>query len=339
MTAITANELYATVAQLGLTRAQVRKLLPNWWDPKVEAKPDGVVELALHMSRRLSVDVSALLRGQVAPKGAVRGLAYKHSADVDPATLTPASYIASSLSQALLAAMKTEYRQLPSDPEQLRKEAQGANGVLNFDALLTTCWRHGVPVIPLPNLPVGVRKMDGAAMLVNDRPVIVIAKKKSSRAWLSFILAHEIGHLALGHVKPNSSIVDISLQESSTYAAEGAADKQEREADEFALQLLGGAAMERLVASWPGNAQPVDLAVEARQGSKDLGVEAGHLILRHAFATRRWPESMLALRFISEDVNPEAALLGQLAEHIDIDQVSEDLQDLVTQVTGWVPAN
>jgi hypothetical protein len=206
---------------------------------------------------------------------------------------------------------------------------------LGFDALLALCWDHGIPVIPLPNLPVGVRKMDGAALQIGERPVIVIAKKKSSRAWLSFILAHEIGHVALGHLKPGSTIVDVSLQEGATYATDDQNDVQEAEADTFALEAMGGVDVESEVGRWAAQLAPVELAVKARSAAKVYRIEPGHFILRHAFINRRWPDAVTALRFLSEDLNPEAALLGQFERHLDMSAVSDDMQNLITQITGW----
>lgn len=333
---VAAKTLYETVAQLGLTRAQVRKLLPQWWDPALEKSADGAAELAVHMSRRLSVELKALTEGRLVPKGAVSRLAYKHSANVPEKSLASASFIASSLAQAVLGALQVPHRTLPQDPFELRELAKSKqSGILGFDGLLGLCWSHGIPVIPLPHLPVGVRKMDGAALQVGDRQVIVLAKKKSSRAWLSFILAHEMGHIARGHLRAGSSIVDISLQETAEYLAESSHDPQEAEADEFALQLLGGADVETEVASWATNASPVELAVNAREAARRLQIEAGHFVLRNAFATKRWADAMIALRFLSEDINPEATLIGHLQSHLHMDHVSEDLQDLVAQVTGW----
>lgn len=337
MTKTTSAQLYKTVAALGLTRAQVRRLLPKWWSPEVEKKSDGVAELAMHLSRRLSVDLTSLLRGQVVPKGAVARQAFKHQINVEPSSLSAATFIASSLAQTVLAALPMKHLPLPSDPLQLRARAHEItpDQPFGFTSLINLCWAHGIPVIPLPNLPVGVRKMDGAALQVGQRPVIVLAKKKSSRAWLSFILAHEIGHVALGHLQPGSSIIDISLEETATYLTESASDTQESEADEFALQAMGGEDIAAEIRTWSGNATPVELAVNARRAASRFAIEAGHFILRHAFATRRWPESITALRFLSEDFNPESALVAQLKQRLDLDRVSDDLQDMVASITGW----
>jgi hypothetical protein len=302
----------------------------------MEASADGVAELAMHMSRRLSIDFGSLIKGLIVPKGAVARVAFKHGVNTDSSSLQAASFIASSLAQAVLAAMPTHYRPLPISPSDLRRQASDlTSGPFGFEALLNICWDHGIPVIPLPNLPVGIRKMDGAVLQIGERPVIILAKKKSSRAWLSFILAHEIGHIILGHLQPGSTIVDISLQETSTYLSESSKDLQESDADTAALEIMGGAAVSEEIARWSSNDSPVELAVNARSASATLNIEAGHFILRHAFATKRWPEAIVALRFLSEDFHPESALLGQMKKRLDMDLVATDLQDLVAQVTGW----
>lgn len=212
--------------------------------------------------------------------------------------------------------------------------AAGYNGPMGFDALLALCWKHGIPVLALPHLPIGIRKMDGAALQVGDRPAIVVARKKSSRAGLSFILAHEVGHICSGHLYPGSSIVDISLQETSTYQTDGSNNGQEREADDFALRVLGGDEAMNAIGRWPLDADAVELAVLARETARDLAVEPGHLILRHAFESRRWPLATASQRFLSEDFSPVKALLDQLISNIHLDALGADLQDLLVQVTG-----
>lgn len=54
------------------------------------------------------------------------------------------------------------------------------------------------------------------------------------------IVAHELGHIGCGHLEGDGSIIDVSLQEQATYEAESSSDSQEREADKYALNLLGG---------------------------------------------------------------------------------------------------
>lgn len=76
--------------------------------------------------------------------------------------------------------------------------------------------------------------MDGLALKIQDRPVIVLTKKEKY-GFLAFHLAHELGHIILGHLNQNTMIVDekISANDIET-------ENFEQEADEFALELLTG---------------------------------------------------------------------------------------------------
>ena len=331
---ITAKAIYEALKVLGLSRAQVRRLLPEWWVPTMEEHADGLAELCLLISRRLNIDFASLTRGVVARHAGESPVAYKHASGTDVSALQAATCIATSLSQAVLAALPATASTLPTSAKILAalcKEVGG--GQVSLASMVETCWKLGIPVIPLPNLPVGVRKMDGAVVKVGERYAIVISKKKSSRAWLGFILAHEIGHLACGHLKDNSSIVDVSLQEQATYETGSGADHQEREADNFALALLGGGLVEAAVSRWSARIDPVNLAVNAKQAAGECGVEPGHLVLRFAFKTKRWAEAMVALNFLREDANAEAVMQEAMKQYLNLDLVAEDMREFITKVT------
>lgn len=337
VTTTTAEALYQTVRQIGLTRAQARRLLPTWWSPELERGAQGVAELAMHLARRLSLQLGPLVEGRVVPQGAVRDVAFKHHARADPESLAASSYIAAALAQCIAATTAVPYRPFPESAAALCDEIRlrSSTGTIDFQAVVSACWHHGVPVIPLPHLPVGLRKMDGAVLGAADRPVIVVARRKSSRAWLSFIVAHELAHVVLGHVRPGVSIVDVSLQDMSTYASESATDRQEGEADALALRLLGDGVADTLIANWLPNWGPAQIAAASRLAARAHRLEAGHLALRHGFRHQRWPEAVSALGFLSEDLDAEGELLAQLKRNVDLDRVADDLQDMVAQITGW----
>jgi len=335
MTSSPAKTLYDNLKAFGLTRAQVRKLLPQWWSPEAETSPDGYAELCGLISRRLSLDFGQLLNGDVVRKSNATGLAYKHSAAATPQSLQGATSIAISLAEAVNAAMGDRPADLPVKAAQFARRIRVANNdIVSLEGLIRICWESGIPVVPMPNLPVGVRKMDGAVISTAHRPVIIISKKRTSRAWLAFILAHELGHIGCGHLLKSGSIIDVSLQEQTTFEAESSNDKQEREADRYALELLGGQAADDAVSGWSSWISPVEIAVKAREAHRAVHVESGHLILRYAFQSKRWSECMTAMNFLSEDANAEALMLSALADNLDLDLIADDLKDLVMQVTG-----
>ena len=337
MTVQNAKTIYDGLKGLGLTRAQVRKLLPDWWSPDAEKHADGIAELCLLIGRRLSLDVRALMNGEIRQNESSLSVAYKHRADATPQSLRASTCIATSLAQAVISATPQVYKQISGLPSDFANSVRAiGHGIVSLGSLIDTCWALGVPVIPIPNLPVGIRKMDGAVIQVGDRPAIIVSKKNSSRAWLAFIIAHEVGHIGCGHLNREGSIIDVSLQEQSTYEAESSPDAEEREADAFALALFGDETIAQTISTWPEWASPVDIAVRAREAATAFGVESGHLVLRYAFQTKRWPDAMSALRFLSEDSDPEALLKSCLLRNLDLDLVADDIRDLVCQITGIV---
>jgi Zn-dependent peptidase ImmA (M78 family) len=332
---VTPKELYAALTPLGIKRAQLRSLLPDWWEDNLASTNDGAWEFVLLVARRLSLDATALAHGQVLRTGAVTSLAYKHSKAADAGQLTGSSLIAGSLAQAIVAAVDRPYRAPSPDPRRVHaKVRELGDGTADFDSLLSFCWESGIPVVPLPNLPVGMRKMDGAALMIGSRPVIIISRRNDSKSWLSFILGHELGHIALGHLSPDSSIIDVALHKESTYAVESSTDPQEAQADEFSLAVLGGSDAERAQADWSSREAAVNLAVAARERAASLGIAPGHLVLRYAFRTKRWPEAAVALRFLSEDFDAQSVVVSALALHLQLDNIADDLRDLIAKITG-----
>jgi Zn-dependent peptidase ImmA (M78 family) len=323
------------LSPLGIKRAQLRSLLPDWWQEDLANTADGGWEFILLVSRMLSLDAAALARGEVQRTGPVSSLAYKRSKKGDASQLTGSTLIAASLAKAIVAAIDRPYIAPPKDPIAIHirvKELGG--GVADFESLLNYCWDSGIAVIPLPHLPVGMKKMDGAALMIGTRPVIVISRRNDSKSWLSFILGHELGHIALGHVAPDSSIIDVALQKESTYAAESLSDPQESQADAFSLAVLGGKSAEDAQAHWSSRESAVNLAVAAREKAAALGIAPGHIVLRYAFRTKRWPEAAIALRFLSEDFDAHAAVATALSEHLEPEGLADDLRDLIVKVTG-----
>jgi Zn-dependent peptidase ImmA (M78 family) len=295
-------------------------------------------ELVLGIAKSLSLDAVALSKGELFPKGAVANISYKRNALVNPQDFQASTLIASSISNAIISSIKVPYQALPKNVWELNEEIRAiGKGSIDFDALLNYCWRKGVPVISLSNLPFGLKKMDGAALKVGDRPVIILAKKNNSKSWLSFILAHELGHIALGHLENNSSIVDIALQQESTFDSDNTGDSMELEADKFALNILGGPLAQETQERWGDFDSAITLATNARAAANLLGCSAGHLILRYAFRTKRWPEAASALKFLREDFDAQKEIVKSMASGIAFDDLSNDVQDLIFRITGYSP--
>jgi hypothetical protein len=328
------KELVGSLRSLGLTKAQVHALLPDWWDVTAATSPAGAWEFVLMISRRLGLDASALAAGEVRLRTGVSAPRFKHTVRVTPEALQPATRIASSLVSAVVGAMTSPATQIRMSAEHVRDAVLARQPRVDFDGLLNFAWEHGIAVVPLPNLPSGVKRMDAAAMRADAHPAIVIARKTDSKAWLSFVLAHELGHVLLGHLPNDGAIVEGSLKDTTDFEAESQLDDQELEANAFAHAVLGGPKADAVIEQWPRRASMMQLVDSAIAAAPALHAAPGHLILRHAFLSRRWAEAAMALRFIADDMDAQKTLITHMASHVDTRLLGEDLQDFVEQVTG-----
>lgn len=327
--------LVARLRTLGLTKGQVGALMPAWWDGTATNSTAATWEFVLMVSRRLGLDAVALAGGEVRRLSEVSAPRFKHTARVSSDDLGPASLIASALAKAIVAATPPKPAIGRLTPTRVREAVFTSDAPrMDFDALLDFAWQRGIPVIPLPHLPNGVKKMDAVALRVGERPAIVIARRNESKAWLSFILAHELGHILLGHVPENGSIVEGSIHDTAAFEAESQLDVQEREANDFAHAVLGGDAADAVVLQWDPRASEMDLVDSALAAARVLRTAPGQLILRYAFLTRRWVQALMALRFMADDVDAQGTLVNRLGQEIDTTRIGDDLQDFVEKVTG-----
>lgn len=334
---IALNDIYRSLRTVGLTKGQVSCILPEWWEPEIARSQSGLRETALLLGRRLSLDAAALLEGRIQHAQDLSTPRYKHTVRVTEEQLRPATLIASSLAKSIIGAMPARDVNLADNAQTIREQVLKVDPRVDFDSILNFCWSLGIPVIPLPNLPAGIRKMDAAAIMVGHRPVILIALRTNSKAWLSFLLAHELGHLSLGHVPTNSALVEGSLNDSTEFDVDSNLDRQEVEANAFANALLSGGQSEAVVGSWLRDLPPVSIATTAMKASAELRTAPGHLVLRYGFLTRRWPDARSALNFLSDDMDAQEGLVTRLRQEIDTSQIGSDLSDYVLQITGVAP--
>jgi Zn-dependent peptidase ImmA (M78 family)/transcriptional regulator with XRE-family HTH domain len=167
------------------------------------------------------------------PKSAAPEIAVAFKAlERTPPRDAPMLALAKTLSDFSAPRHEPPFRGIPDDPRQIRLAVmeRAASPVVSLDALLSWAWDAGIVVLPLAK----AKDFVAAVWTIDETPVIVIAESRAVAAYWLFDLAHEIGHLALGHVG-EAGIVDVEAPE-----AQGLDDDQEREANAFALALLLG---------------------------------------------------------------------------------------------------
>jgi len=331
-----AHEVFRLLDKAGLPPSYVRSLLPSWWDDTAADSAAGMAEFRVMLARNFGVSVEGL--GGKSPRLSfklphVRKL--KRSVRYSENQLTPAVSIALAAARIAAAGCLSDFTPLPNASvlrdfilTDLRAK------YVSLRALIRTCWIHGIPVVYIADFPDGMPKMDGLVASIEGRPVIILAKRTEFSAWMSFILAHEIGHIAEGHFRNDELLVDEALTEGSINAAE--TDPEERAADKFALELLGGTFSSE--SGIVGIASANELAQVAMQEQRMKGVDAGHALLRFAYASGEWERAMGALKLLDTARSAVSDIQHAMLHEIDSTRVSDSSLAFLCKIAGIGPS-
>ncbi len=327
------EKVFRTLGEAGFSEAYVRSLLPDWWDDQAARSPVGLSEFNLAISRNLGVDVEGLSAENPQVNFRLPHVRnFKRSAKYTESQLTPAVSVALSAARIAAQSVRVAYTPLPS-AEKLRKTilASGTKYV-SLRSLIFVCWRHGIPVIHVSKFDDGMPKMDGLSAVVFGRPVIVISKQTPFSAWMGFVLAHEMGHVASHHCEDDELIVDVSLSEETIEIAE--LDDQEREADDYAMQLLsGGYDISKLAEI---EQTPEALANAAMKIQREFQIDAGHLLLKHAYQTNNWKLAIATLKGLDTENRAREDFLNAMEFELDPNAVASSSFGFLYRACGAV---
>jgi transcriptional regulator with XRE-family HTH domain len=132
-----------------------------------------------------------------------------------------------SLAQRSALAYSGDPGMVPEDPGALRDAVVGGGTEITLELLVQWCWENGILVVPME----AKGGFSAGAWLIGDQRVVVLKEAPDYKAYWLFALAHELGHFARGHVA-RRGLVDVGP------AWTGPDDKQEKEANAYALDLL-----------------------------------------------------------------------------------------------------
>ena len=293
-------------------------VLPEWWEDELADIEANRSLAEAYLARQLGFTNKELRdrdRPLSWPKMAqVRFKRYKNTIDdkVRASTLV-AQRAAGGVVRAIEGRVKPFA--VPQSAQDLRDQVLINSRFVDLDSLVSLCWEMGIPVLYLAHTPKGSKRFDGMAAFIGHRPVIVLASGRDGAPWLAFHLAHELGHIMLGHVAPGKApVVDGQL----TAATDSGG--HEREADRFACELLTGDASPRIRNL---NASAAKLAVIAERKGPSEGVDPGVFALIYARSNNRWPVAQNALKYLERDTGGQAMVASILRKHLPEANLSE----------------
>lgn len=338
-TPITAEAAFRQLGQAGYPRNYIKKFLPEWWDNSLIRTSAGSLQFALILRQRLGLRVEFNPDGTIAIASVAPAARFKHRVDTEESELTVAANLGLALAKTSMFSLKPPYRALPTDPIAVREQclSLSKDNTVSFQSLLDLCWNHGIPVLFLNYLPRGSKRVTGMAISITDRPAIILGFNHKQSARQLFVLAHELGHVLLGHIGSDSVLLDEELAEvqgNLEGSPEVPKDQQELEADTFALKLIRGPIDDPLeeIGSQKSAAELLAATIPV---AKKYGIDPGHLILSYAKSHDEWVLANQALNFLPREINPLELLANRFKENSNLGSLSEEHADYVLLTQGY----
>ena len=281
------RKLVAELREAGLSQAAINAAWPAWWTEAASASQSAQAELRFTLARRLGLSPKRLLgeRVEFVWRDQAR---FKHLAAETADEQAALTSFGVAIAGLLLRAVNVEGGVALEDPNNLRQLL----GLVDLQSLLAACWAMGIPVIHLRVFPLDAKMMHATVVQIDGRSAILLGRDANYPAPIAFTLAHELGHIGLGHIQGASALVDV--QDPATAID---ADPDEVAADKYALTLLTGYPDPLIHANTlkPGGRSLAEAAIGAGQ---EHNIEPGTLALCFGFQSGNWRAAMASLKHI-----------------------------------------
>lgn len=311
------KNLIVRLRKAGFSRAAIQAAWPSWWSDEAEASPSGRAELRFALARRLGLEPKPLL-GERVEFVWNEEAKFKHLSAENAAQKAALTSFGMSVGRLLLRATPAPETETAT-AEFLREAVLGGSGYVDLSSLLATCWALRIPVIHLRVFPLEAKSMHAMVVRSAGRFAILLGRDAGYPAPVAFTLAHELGHVMLGHLDEAPALIDLKDP-----ALERDGDAQEEEADRFALTLLTGSPEPDIQTNVDRFNAPT-LAGAVLEAGPRYRIEPGTLALCLAHRWRAWPVAMSALSFIYSDRKPAWREVNGVADgELQWDELSDE---------------
>lgn len=313
------RDIYERLAPLGFDSAFIKRcILPDWWEDRLAEVPSNRQYAEAVIARQLGIEMSSLHDQSCALK--VRRSAHhklKSRAGATAEQLQSARVLGERIAKLAASALSTaaDFEGLTASSIRQRILDSGAKWV-GFHELLDFCWGIGIPVVHLCQMPANAKKPDGMAVWTEDRPVIVVSSSRKQPAWHIFIMAHELGHIVLGHLSKGEVSLDAKV------ALDPTDERDEAAANSFAMELLSGYPDLEFGAP-PRRINAQHLVRSAVSTGQRLQIDPGFLILSYSRSQGFFALAGAALNHLS----PQADACGLYQPpygRLDVEEMAED---------------
>jgi hypothetical protein len=333
------RRLRSQLRELGLSNAAIEAAWPRWWSDDANSSLSAQAELRFSVARRLGLDPRSLLDDRDAPRFLWQEEArFKHLSGEDDLEQAGITSFGKAVASILVAASPEGAGGIAGAASSDLRELILRSGRPYVDLvdLLSLAWSSGVPVGHLRIFPWPQKRMAAMTVGVKDRWVVLLGKDARYPAPISFYLAHELGHIALGHLSADRVIVDLEEVQGSSMDID---DVEERAADEFAMALLTGEPHPVVLPAVSGAASPRELARVALAAAEELQIEPGTLAQSFGYSTGDWATATGSLRYIYSKPAPVWGHVNRIARRqLSFEALPPDAAEFLETVLGQTTA-
>jgi hypothetical protein len=333
-----ALDLRRRLEDFGLSGYAIRAAWPDWWSDFLDGSSSARVALRLSLARNLGIEAASLLDEASQPTFIWRDQAHLKNVTIEELReLEAIVSFGKALSSILICASPpAQKRTLPS-AARLRQVILRKQPYVSVFDLASICRFISIPVVYLRIFPWPQMRMAAMTVRTELGGAMMLGKETDFPAPLAFCIAHQLAHIALGHVQAREAIVDFDTNELNPVD-----DAEERAANEYALELLTGQTSPIVLpgAQWHTAER---LAEEAIRASTELRVEPGILALCSGYATGDRQGADSAMGSIYADPKPAWMEINRLARiNLRMDAVTADSRSYLEYVLGsrrmeWQP--
>ena len=328
------KQLYKRLEAFGIPRSYAREVaLPVGWHDSDTVNPAVYSQALGLLARNLNISLRTLQNEAVPLEWQDCGVTrFKRNQSLSDAELTTAKCLAVRAAQIVCEALQTPPAEIPGSGATIREVIRNkGNNFVGFENLLDYCWDCGIPVMHVSNFPKGAHRPDALTGIFKGRPAIVITKQHKYPAWLLFILAHELGHIAKRHVQAYGVLIDEKVDQTDS-------EDIEAEANTFAVELLTGQSEKRYSA--PKNLTAKELILMAQTASQRDGVDPGFVAMNYADSKRleahngrgHYAVGNGALSVIEPNTDPVAAIHALMCERLDWEEIGRDSRHFLRRI-------
>lgn len=313
-----ADTLVQRLMDVGLSKDLVDAAIPDWWTVEEQNSTSARAMVSLLLARRLSLDPESLLDDNV-PVGFLHSgpIKFKHMKLGPGDRRDSLVAFAQGVGRTLIASLSETMQAIPvpRDPLELRRYLMASQRpFVSFGDVLTACWSLGVPVLHLRLFPARTKGVTAITVRLGGRHAILVARESGLEAQYMFHVAHELGHIALGHLENAAAIVDADPYDQDNAPDELIDDDEESAADEYAQALLAGSAQFSVTTASmrQGVGTARELAEVAMKTGSQLGIDPGHIVMTYGYTNDEWQLAMAAAKLLPQQPEKPGTLVNKV---------------------------